>query len=252
MVCPNCGREMILENFDNQNILHCSFCNGNFFDENAINRITLKTAKKLTKDKKNNYISSKIKFCPKDHYQLSVIKNDQAVPKSVILLQCPKCKGIFAYPDDLLYFKKAQKAKIDFYKIWHKPLPALRSVILISFLAISSFSILIGLSSIQQARLSQSQADEIANNIYISTSDRYLFISFKTKIPLRSVIVFINNKTGEIISKKISKKPKKLHYITIDQIPFDEEWMYQIILYDKNNKAIKTPIRKLSQNLPLR
>jgi len=239
---------MILESFDNQNILHCSFCQGNFFEENGINRISLKTTKKLTNNKKTNYISNRTKHCPKDHHQLNLINNDPAIPKSVDLFQCPECQGVFTFPDDLLYFKKAQKVKIDFYKIWHKPLPALKSVILISFLAISSFSILIGLSSIQQSQLTQSQADEISKNIYISTSNHYLFISFKTKIPLRSVVVFINHKTEKIISKTISKKPKKLHYATIDQIPFDGEWKYQIILYDKNNQAIKTPIKKLIQN----
>ncbi len=144
MFCPNCLKPMNLVVADNQNILHCPNCGGSFFEENGINRITVETAQKLAEDKTSDEVSGTEKKCPKDQTSLKPIFTDYnrfqpisaPFPTDVTLLRCPKCQGIFAYPDDLIKFKQAQIAKIEYFKLWNIPLPSLKSVIILGATAL--------------------------------------------------------------------------------------------------------------------
>lgn len=244
MLCPNCSQTMDYVNLDNQSILHCNNCGCSFFDENGINRISKLSAQKLAKDKKNSEISGKEKLCPRDKTVLVAIQ-DESIPQDVSLLRCSKCNGIFAYPDDLIFFKKAQSAKINFLKIWKMPIPSLKTVLVFSFLGIISLSLIAGFNSIQKKQINKSQAQDLINKINISTSGPYLFISFRTGIPLYSEIVFEDKTTGKKTVKSVSEKPNTLHYITTGDINLKNEVFYKIILIDEVGEKTETTKQKL-------
>jgi len=239
---------MNVVNYDNQPILHCSNCGGSFFEENGINRISQETASFLSLEKQTDDISAQEKKCPKDQSVLKPIltdSTDQPFPSDVTLLQCSTCKGIYVFPEDLMTFKKAQDIKVNYFKIWGMPLPSLRSVVVLSFVAFISATVFFRFLLYQNGFLGQTQARDLIKQISFSKSGRYGFISFKTTLPLRSSIVITNAKTGATITKQISAKPAVLHYITITHILFTDPLTYHIVLVDEKGKEVKTEERKL-------
>lgn len=245
MLCPNCNQTIDYINLDSQHILHCHNCGASFFEENAINRISIKSAELLADDKLTDEVFGNAKNCPKDKTKLNLIENNETMPQDVTLLRCPSCRGIFSYPDDLLRFKKAQDVKIEFFKLWNKPLPSLRTVLVLSFVAIMSFTVISRFSTFLNQMSRQSQATDLIKKIYISKSDRYLFISFKTDTQFRSEIIFTDITTGGKIMKTISNNPTNLHYLTTGDVNLDNEVFYQLILINDKGKIIKTDSKKL-------
>lgn len=243
MSCPNCNQEMHIVNLDNQIILHCVNCGGSFFEQNSINRISSESAFKLSQDKTSDEVSGQAKFCPKDKTLLNGMQNDQSIPSEVTLLQCSKCKGVFVYPDDLMKFKKAQEAKISYFKIWNLPLPSIRAIVVLSFIAFISAAAFSRLVFFQSGS-APTQASNVVKKVYVSSSGRYVFISFKTELPFRSEIVF-KKQNGTEVKKQISAKKTTLHYITITDISLSESTTYHIILADDLGKTIQTEEQKL-------
>ena len=139
MICPNCGAKLKLTDFNNIIFNHCPNCGGSFFGDNQINRISLKQARKLNKSKSSDIISSEEKICPIDGIPMSRLTN-KSIPHHVTLLGCNKCKSVFAYPNDLVEFKKAQQVKINYFKSWRLPLPSLKSVLVYASFIIVSLS----------------------------------------------------------------------------------------------------------------
>lgn len=251
MLCPNCQTSMNAVNLDNQTVLHCSNCGSSFFEENGINRIKLESAYELAEDIKSDEISGAEKKCPKDQVVLQQIPTDateladKPVPGDVTLLKCPKCRGIFTFPEDLIKFKKAQEVKVNYYKIWGIPLPSLQAVVVLSFVAFISATLFFRFLLFQQGALRPSQATDLIKNIHFSTSGRYGFISFKTTVPLRSSIVITDPKTRVIVQKTISSKPVTLHFLTITDIPLSNTLTYHIILIEDNGKQLTTEEKTL-------
>lgn len=255
MSCPNCAQPMNLVTADNQNILHCANCGGSFFEENGINRISLDFAIKLSEDKTGNEVSGAEKKCPKDQSILKPVATNSnefqpistPIPSNVTLLQCLTCHGVFAYPDDLLNFKKAQNIKIDFLKAWGIPMSSLKAVLVLTFVMVVSSS-LIGFGFLQQKSISQTQAQDQLKKIFISSSGRYLFISFRTQTPFRSKIIFFDKTNQTELTKTIADKPTSLHYLTTTDLKLDHQITYQIILIDEKGREIKTEEKKLKMS----
>ena len=236
---------MKVASYDNQLILHCANCGCTFFEGNGINRISEESAFKLSQDKQNDDISGQEKKCPKDKTMLTVKTSEESIPQDVTLLQCPKCKGIFAFPDDLLHFKKAQDTKLAYFKTWGIPLPSLRAVVVLSFVALVSATIFARFMLYDQGSLGSSQAQNLIKKIAFSKSGRYLFVYFNSSLPTASYILFKNTKTGEILNKPISKKPTTIHYATISDLTLTDSFSYQIVLVDQKGKKVRTEEKTL-------
>lgn len=246
MFCPNCGKKLKKKLLDNQNILHCPECGGSFFELNGINRITVSTARELASDKKSNIIVGEQKACPKDQSIMIPVQNEEALPREVTLLKCPTCYGVFAYPEDLLKFKRAQKVKIQFFKIWGKPLPSIQTVLVLSLMVFLFMAIMLSFSTLNKTQLTTTSADEIVKNVYVKKSDLYVFVSFITQRPYRSLIVLTDKTTGSSMTKRINDRPATLHSITVPDIDTSHDIYYQVILVDDKNKEIRTKEVKLT------
>ncbi|OGK11960.1 hypothetical protein A2954_04725 [Candidatus Roizmanbacteria bacterium RIFCSPLOWO2_01_FULL_37_12] len=245
MLCPNCKEKFNSDVVDGQNILHCSNCGGTFFQENGINRISVQSAQNLASDLKTNDISNAEKLCPRDQTLLVPFRSEESVPADVTLLYCATCKGIFTQANDLLIFKKAQAAKIDYFKLWNIPLPSIKSIAVLSVMLFVSVLSLTVYTYFQRQNIYFIQASDQIKNIYITSANRYLFISFKTVLPLRSHIVFTDVTTNQTVEKILSSKPATLHLLTTGDINIDDEIYYQIVLTDVNGAETKTEIKRL-------
>ncbi len=245
MLCPNCSETMRSSYYDNQYVTHCLSCGTSFFEENGINRITYDSALKLSQDKYRHYISPKEKACPKDFSSLSPISNTEAVPSHVILFLCSTCSGVLAYPEDLLKFKKAQGAKIDYYKTWQRPFASLQNVLIVFFIMVLSVATFYTLNTVQKRTLYRSEASDLFKTLSVIRSGRYILLSFRTSLPLKSQIILTNTKTGKQAIKSISVVPKTLHQIVLTDITAEESISYRIILTDLNGKTVETEAKKL-------
>lgn len=236
---------MEYQSYNHQNVLHCFYCGGSFFEENGINRITLANAKALSLDKRFSISSKRVKSCPKDNSPLAPIKDDQAVPPYINLFRCPLCQGIFAHPDDLVKFKKAQEAKIAFFKTWQRPIPAIKSVLVLGSLAIVLLSIVATKLTLQQKQKTQIQAQQVVQNLTISKTNKTLLLYFKTPKPLKSEVIFKNPATGETTTMVISNQPTTKHHLITNQLNLNTPLQYRIILYSPEGKIIEGPERNL-------
>ncbi|QQG44222.1 MAG: zf-TFIIB domain-containing protein [Candidatus Roizmanbacteria bacterium] len=240
MSCPNCSTSLTPVDFHHLEILHCKNCGCTFFEDYAINRIDVSFANKLAFDKLSDYISGSEKLCPRDQSPLSQMSTE-SIPQDVQLLQCGKCKGIFAYPDDLMRFKLAQNAKINYFKAWNIP-PALRSLLVLSLIATVSMAVF-GKSVLFNNK--PTKADDIVKSINTSVSGRLLFVSFRTQVPYSSRIIFLDKTSNSKNEKVISAAQTKLHYLVVSDIDISHDIFYQIIVTDKSGKEVKTSELKL-------
>lgn len=241
MLCPNCSEKLEPLELTHQKILHCKNCGGTFFEENGINRITADDARSLADGSENNMVMGTPKVCPKDNLFLHLIENDEAIPRYVSLFKCPKCHGIFAYADDLLKFKKAQNAKLEFFKIWQNPLPALKTVLVLSFLAVLSLTVYTNLNN---RALQTTNADSFVGRVTFTHSGRYLFVNFSTGAAFTSSILITDKTTHRSVITPVSLKPVSLHYTTITA-DTNHDLFYQIILEDGRGTVIKTDEKKV-------
>lgn len=245
MLCPNCSETMKSTYYDGQNVSHCSSCGASFFEVNGINRITFDTALKLSEERYRKFLSAKEKACPRDFTPLTAVSNSEAVPSSVILFFCSSCSGIFVYPDDLVKFKKAQGAKIDYYKSWQMPFASLKSVLIVFFIVILSASSFLAIDTIQKGSLYRSEAQDLFKTLSITQSGRYIFISFRTDTAFRAQLILLNRETGERTIKTISAEPKTVHQAVLSDIEDAENLNYRIVLSDAGGKTVETEYKKL-------
>lgn len=230
---------------DGQAILHCLNCGGTFFQKNGINRISFETAKKLASEKQSSDVSTQDKLCPKDQTTLTPLPSKENIPPDVILFRCVTCEGVFASPDDLVIFKKAQEVKIDYFKLWGIPFASFKSIAVVSFLLFISVVSFTAILYLQKQNIYQIQAKDMIKNLFLTTSNQYLFVSFKTSLPVRSRIVFTNRTTSQTIEKIINSQPTTDHRLTTTDIKLGDEIYYQIILSDEKGRETKTEMKLL-------
>lgn len=184
MHCPNCRHILTKVKLENVEVDHCNFCGSTVFDINEINRITLAEARELARIKKSDVISGDEKISPKDGSPLERM-DDESIPEFVTLLHSKSTGEVFAFPDDLVNFKKAQKAKIAYFQSWHIPLPALQSVLVFSFLIVATVSVIYAASRFQNPTLQNTQASTLCANKNIVERTNEGFVVFcETRSPL--------------------------------------------------------------------
>lgn len=135
MHCPNCRHILTKVQLDHIEVEHCNNCGGTIFEPNEINRLTDHDVERLSMLKQNDVISGGDKVSPSDGSIMTRIDSD-SIPLHVTLLQSKTTGEVFAYLDDLVEFKKAQEAKIEYYKAWRIPLPVLQQVLVYSLIAV--------------------------------------------------------------------------------------------------------------------
>lgn len=245
MHCPQCSAIMAPLTYDNQHLVHCPACGGTFFEENGINRISIESARLLaaspTRDSSlvtRNSITPL--SCPRDNTALVQLVENPAVPQTVRLHECRKCFGVFAMGEDILAFKLAQNAKVNYLKLWHIPMPSIRSVMVISVVMFLMAGVITNQYLTSSPQVAPIQADELVKNVYITSSDHYVFIYFKTPIPLESRIVFTDTVTGTTIIKPISQTFSLEHHLTTGDLPLNHPLSYHLIVTDQRGNASLT------------
>ena len=236
MLCPNCSQQMTVRNVDNEIVLHCATCGSSFFDKNGINRITQSSARTLTDEAQGQYVLGNQKVCPKDK-SLLMEKVDSTLPKNTILLECPSCEGIFAYPDDLLKYKGVKPA-LPLSSGSFNLLPAPKSLFMLASFAVLSVAVLLNVGNFS----TNTRASSVVGRIYLNPSSNgsLLMVSFITKSPQTSSIIFYDTNQKETFRSSISATPATNHSLTIrGQFDRSRDKFYKII-FSETEEPITT------------
>ena len=215
MRCPNCFHALTHKQLGKIEVEHCDNCGGTVFEANEINRITLQEAHKLADMKQSDVISGNEKFSPRDGSKLERIEDD-SIPQFVTLLKSKTTGEVFAYPDDLIHFKSAQKARVNYYKLWNIPVPALKNVLLYSFIIVSSLSVIYLTSRLQGPVNQRIQAKTLcSDNLIISSTENQIIVSCQTDEEYTSEVDIQCD--GQTRRLTVNTKPSLLHLVTLSK-----------------------------------
>jgi len=160
MQCPNGDGELLIKSQarDRLNITyhHCPTCHGFWVD--AFNANYLKTEDLASEGVALKGSPTTLQpICPQCHQPLTITHGEN-IPQNVQTWKCPNNHGYFFPKGELFKFKKAQEAKINYFKLWSIPFPKVASVLLAVFVF---FIVSVSLVTIQQRKSYQLQAKNI-------------------------------------------------------------------------------------------
>lgn len=232
MLCPNCGSHLTIIHLHGQTIAHCSSCGGSLFEPNGINKLTLFDAKKLARLAEKPIVLNKTKVCPYDGNNMKMISGE-AIPDFVTLFSCPECARVWGYPQDIIDFKIAQKSTIDYYQAWRRPLPALKTILVMSVMLTIGISSSYVFYRYSTNNSSQTFAEDITKTIRFQQAGDAVLMYFTTSTPYTSEALF-TSPTGFVNIEPIAKEPTTLHTAVFTKYPFDGSYSVRIRLTAKD------------------
>lgn len=246
MNCPDCGKQMQVVVYDDQSFMHCFHCNGSFFEDNIVNRISLESAQQLalTHSPMEALFSAALKKCPKDDSVMLPIPHSEALPQSITLFHCNTCHGVFSTAPELVKFKKAQQIKVDYHKIWEIPLPRLQSILIIFIFTVLSGAVFIGANTAWKTASYKSEAQELLQHIKLFRSGRYILVSFSTTTRFSSEVIFLTGGSREVV-RTIMKSPSTTHVTTLSDLTLTTDTYFKIRLTDAAGRITETELTKL-------
>lgn len=240
MNCPQCHNlfnTLTITTTDGQekNIYECLDCGGHFLDNYLVNFISQDTAKNIDSviPKKHNEQTGDT-HCPTCGQRMFTIKDDDGVPKTVTVYNCPNNHGDFFPLSQLLNFKKAQDAKINYHKLWGIPLKTAFSVIIPLFILFTSITVLPSIIKNTNTKIEDRvKASELTSTPLITPlSETEVLISFSTTSKSNTNIVFTLGQEGVF---KVSESPDTNHIIKISNLKPSTTYQYYIVI-DPNNR----------------
>lgn len=243
MTCPLCHEAtsaIEINTTDGQvtDIDECLNCGGHFLPPVLANFISLNTAKNVDSVvPKANSVPLASPTCPHCHQNMSSIKDD-SVPQTVTVFSCPNNHGEFYPKDQLLLFKRAQDAKINFHKLWGIPLKSAFAVMIPVLVIFSAITVVPNL--LNQMKLNQEnrvKAGEILTQPLITPiSANQVLISFSTQNSVKTSLTFTEglNKTLDV-----SLEPNTNHLLSVDGLSPQTTYKY-IINIDDNGRKVST------------
>ncbi len=119
MHCPDCGedlREVSLLGGDRS--FRCFKCGGFWVEGAVVNGIDSQLMEKWHMPRQNGeWMGLGLGGCPVDGTGL-VVWRSEMVPSNIVVKRCERCGRWWFPSDNLLNFKPAQEAKIDYFKQW--------------------------------------------------------------------------------------------------------------------------------------
>lgn len=246
MLCPECNHSLLAINLRTRTgsvaLDYCNFCGGVWTDYGEVNFLSDADMEPLAQVLPQNpqHPSSSSHFCPKDRNILQFFKAE-SIPAYLDSLRCPACNGMFFPNKNLLQIKKAQKAKIDYFKSWNIPLQTVYAIVIPVFLfvvlGVSLFATIFSLNQGQDVR--SRAADEISKPIVLHPSDDTVVISFTTQSQMKSSIKYwiLPDTTTDLI---ISETPQTNHSIIIENLAPGINYNFQLTV--ESNQKLTSPV----------
>lgn len=222
MQCPTGDGELIAHTTHGENNLTVSYstcptCHGHWMNSFAANfiKLTPDDLQASTKPRPPSRDSeargqvphpSGVKLnCPVCQKTLSRATGDN-IPDTVWVYHCPDHHGYFFPAGELAAFKKAQKTKIEYHKLWNLPLPSVASVLLAGFLfLVVGGGLVATLVALQNQQVTSSQAQEIivSHQAIPDQAEKIVLISAETSMDVNIILSIpkLNNYEAPMISR---------------------------------------------------
>ena len=242
MTCPQCNDTLnlltITTTDGKEKAIHeCLDCGGHFLENYLVNFISTETAHNIDSvlPKKHNKVNESIKCIHCGQPMFAITDN---VPQTVTVYNCPNSHGDFFPKGQLLLFKKAQDAKINYHKLWGIPLKTAFAVIIPLFVLFTSVTVLPSLvKEINTSKETRIKASELTSTPLITPlSDTQVLISFSTVSKVTTQILLTSNKTE---TYTVSETPDTNHILQISNLEPSTSYKY-IIIIDPQGKNIQT------------
>jgi len=253
--CPDCNRSLIAKKATTHSggkveIDQCLFCRGIWFDHFETNQVPISEIKRLVKErpKPKQELAIGEEKCPHCLVPLVPLRSE-SIPKHLNVFACPQCRGNWFSQKNLLEFKVAQKAKINYFKLWQIPLPSAFSVLLpILILTVLTLSIpvtLINLKDKEQREEIRIRASEaIIKPTVINLSKTSVIITWSTTTPVVSEIKYWSE-TLKPIDTVVSKEFSNNHTIELKNLLPETTYFYQLFLKDTQGREIPSELYSL-------
>lgn len=255
MVCPNCNHNLTpltikTEGNGKLEIDHCYFCGGVWFDHFEINRFPLTHSLHLLEVTQKSFkqeLSGSGK-CPKDSTNLKILKTD-SVPQDITVLSCPKCGGNFISKVELANLKIAQKVKLDYFKTWKIPLPALSTVLIPVVLFIATVGVFLTVRNVQQNQEARIKAQELIGTPTIVVSERNsVLVSFSTNVPVLSTVVYKSEDEKEPHTIPVGEQRQKTHTVTLQNLKPRMKYTLKIYVENIPGEVLSSPTYTFTTN----
>lgn len=206
----------------------CSYCGGVWTDQSEANFINQSDLAALPHAAKR--ITPAFRLCPKDHTPLTRFFAE-SIPEHVSVYRCETCGGNWFPADNLRIFKRAQNAKLSFFKTWHTPLTSAYAILLpVILIFIITGGMIITVRSIQEQQQLESQAKGlIGKPIVRNISSTEVFINFTTQKPVSTSLTYWNT-SNEKKTITISNIPQTIHAVRLSDLSGNTTYSYQITL----------------------
>ncbi len=181
MQCPNADGELEQKIHQKEGLVityhQCPVCDGSWLD--AFNTNYLSTEDLASKGVAfKGSPAAAPPICPQCE-ELLIMTHGDNIPQDVQTWKCPNDHGYFFPKGELFKFKKAQEAKINYFKLWNIPLPSVASVLLAAFIF---FIVSLSLVNIGQRQIYQLQAQNILKSQEAFVADTSVTIAATTTI----------------------------------------------------------------------
>ncbi len=141
------------------------------------------------------------------------------IPDNITVYSCADGHGYFFPAGQLATFKKAQKTKIEYHRLWNIPLPSVRSVLLTGLLVvILTGGFIAAYVGVQNRQTSSSQARELLTSVhaYVTPKIHEVLISGKTDF---ETTVKIHIPTLNNFEKVMDSADLLTHTLIVKEVP---------------------------------
>ena len=183
MRCPNDDAELIKQTKNRDGMMisfgECPRCHGYFLDSFNANYVrTEDIERSITPPTSSQPIHP---VCPKCQQSMHPYQGEN-IPGNVRVWRCPNGDGYFFPHAELFAFKKAQEAKLSYFKLWNIPMPNVASILLVVFVGVITMGVVTTYLQAQRTQTTQIQAREIVRyqRAFVSGSSVTVAVSTTT------------------------------------------------------------------------
>lgn len=237
MQCPNGDGDLISHTTHGENNLTVSYstcpaCHGYWMGSFAANFITPPPG-----DSASGTVPAPAPACPVCSKRLRRADGDN-IPDTVTVYSCPEGHGYFFPQGQLAAFKKAQKSKIEYHKLWNLPLPNVSSVLLTAVLVlILTGGLVVSVREIQHQQQTTSQAQDLisSQHAYPIAAARDVLVTAETRAEtvLTVHIPTLNGFEGELRSSDM-----RTHTLTVSGVqPGSYDYYFTVTIGGKEIRS---------------
>ncbi len=241
MTCPRGDGELIEKSINRPgdttlSYAVCPTCGGHWIEAYAANFLPLPTDDKPELAGQPETVTSAL-TCPKCGFKLDRATGPN-IPDYTLAWHCRNNHGYFFPEGQLLKFKEAQTAKINYHKLWDIPIPSISSTLLTSIIGIIlSLGLVLGVIEGQKQQTTVSNAQNIIlyQKAYVLSPDNAVAILATTS---EKISLTVHIEQLQYVSNMTSTN-QKAHTLRVENLPKGVYSYY--FSYIISGKEIRSP-----------